>query len=142
MSVFWIPVISIAGGIAMIIVMSLAATRTRQHQAELKANVQMKLIERFGSADDFLKFVRTDEGKQFLGDAPKIAKRGMVGGVRVGIIMTSIGLAFVGLAFINDRDWFVPAFILLGLGLGFFISALVSMRMAKKLEDQGEDLTV
>ena len=86
MSVFWIPVISIIGGIAMIIIISLAGAQTRQRRAELRAQVQMKLIDRFGSADEFVQFVKSNEGKEFLGDAPQVARSSGVRGIRTGII--------------------------------------------------------
>ena len=134
MSVFWIPVISIIGGIAMIIIISLAGAQTRQRRAELRAQVQMKLIDRFGSADEFVQFVKSNEGKEFLGDAPQVARSSGVRGIRTGIILGFIGASFAVLGGIADHDWFVPAFILLGLGLGFFVSAMVSMKLARDME--------
>lgn len=134
MSVFWIPVIAITGGIAMVIVVTLAGMQTRQRQAELRADVQMKLIDRFGTADEFVQFIKSQEGKQFLGDAPQKARSAGVSGIRGGIILAFVGASFAVLGGINDRDWFVPAFILLGLGLGFFVSAIFSMKVARDLE--------
>lgn len=135
MNVMWIPVISIAGGIAMIIILALAGARTRQHNAELRAQVQMKLIDRFGSANEFIDFIQSPEGKQFLGDAPRVARTKFLGGLRVGIVLGTIGVAFLLLAFIEDRDWYIPAFIMLGIGGGFFLASFFSMKIAHQMEN-------
>ena len=135
MSVFWIPVISVIGGIALVMVLVVAGAATRQKQAQLKAEVQMKLIERFGTANEFVTFVQSPEGKQFLGNGASVARRGGVTGIRSGIILGFIGLAFTLCAFIeHDRGWFIPGFILLGLGAGFFVSAMFSMKLARDME--------
>lgn len=135
MSVFWIPVISVIGGIGLVIVLVVMGAATRQKQAQLKADVQMKLIERFGTASEFVNFVQSPEGKQFLGDGSTAARRGVASGVRSGIILGFIGLAFTFVAFVeHDRGWFIPGFILLGLGAGFFLSAMISMKLARDME--------
>jgi hypothetical protein len=132
MSVYWIPVIAIAGTIAMVIVIALAGARTKQRQHQLQADVQMRLIDRFGNADEFVRFIKSDEGKSFLGDVPKAARRAVLGGLRSGTILSFLGLAFFLCAWVeHDRDWFIPAFILLGLGIGFLVSALLSAKIAK-----------
>lgn len=135
MTVLWIPVIAIIGGIGMIIVIVWMGAQTRQRQAQHRADVQMKLIDRFASASEFVDFVKSEDGRVFLGDAPKVARRGYIGGVSWGIILAFLGFAFVGGAIAeHDSDFLIPAFILIGLGVGFFAAALVSMRIAREME--------
>lgn len=131
----WIPIVAIVGGIGMVIAIVAAGAMTKARKAQLRADVQMKLIDRFGSASEFIQFVQSEEGRRFLGDAPRVARASYIGGIRTGIILGCLGLAFVIIGVVDhDADWFVPAFILLGIGGGFFVSSMVSMKLARQLE--------
>ena len=135
MSIYWIPVLAIGGGIAMIIVMVSMGARVKERRAQLRADVQMKLIDRFGSASEFVQFVKSPEGKEFLGDAPRMARANYIGGIRNGIILGCIGLGFLFIAILqHDDGWYIPSFILLGLGIGFFVSSFLSMKLARQME--------
>jgi hypothetical protein len=135
MNIYWIPMVAIIGGISMVVLIVQAGAATRQRQAQLRADVQMKLIDRFGSANEFVSFVKSEEGREFLGDAPRVAKRGFIGGIRWGIVMACLGVAFLFCAWVDhDADFFIPAFILIGLGGGYFASAIISMRLAREME--------
>ena len=139
MSGIWVAVVGVVGGVAMIIVTILAAAITRQRQARLKADVQLKLIDRFGTADEFVKFINSEEGRDFLGSPRSIAMRGMIGGVRWGIVMACLGIAFFFCAVIeHDRDFYIPAFILVSLGVGFFLSSMVSAKLARQIESNDQ----
>jgi len=109
-------------------------SRARERSARYRADVQMKMIERFGSAAEFTQFLESPAGKQFLNDQPRrSARERAMGGIRTGIILTFIGLGFcVGYWAERDPGFFIPAFILIGLGLGFLISAVISWKMAAK----------
>lgn len=136
---YWIAIVAIVGFISMVIAIIYAAAQTKQKQAQLRADVQMKLIERFGTADDFVRFVKSDEGREFLGNGSTVARKGLLMGLRSGIILAFLGVAFLLSAFVErEGDFYVPAFILLALGAGFFISAVVSMRLAKEMEKHDE----
>jgi hypothetical protein len=137
MNVFWIPVISIAASACVIIAVVAMGAQTKQRIGQHKTEVQLKLIERFGTSADFVAFIQSDEGRRFLGDAPRAVRERAVGGLRSGIIMAFVGagFAFIGLTQ-RDVDWLIPAFMLMGLGLGFFVSALISMRLSRKIEKE------
>jgi hypothetical protein len=135
MNIYWIPMVAIVGGISMVVLIVQAGAATRQRQAQLRAEVQMKLIDRFGTANEFVSFVKSEEGREFLGDAPRVARRGFIGGIRWGIVMAFLGVAFLFCAWVDhDTDFFIPAFILIGLGGGYFASAIISMRLAREME--------
>jgi hypothetical protein len=137
MSGTWIALAAIVGGFSMIIAIASIAARTKQQLVQNRTNVQMKLIERFGTANEFVQFIKSEEGRHFLGDPPGAVRERAAGGVRSGIVMGFLGagFAFIGLSQ-HDPDWLIPAFMLMGLGLGFFISAMVSMRLSRNLEKQ------
>ena len=134
MSVFLIPIIAMLGSFCMVIAIVSLISGTRRRRAQLRADVQMKLIDKFGSANDFVKFVESPEGRQFLQDAPRqYARYSVIGGVRAGIIISFLGLAFLLMGFTErDSGFFIPAFILIALGAGFFVSSSVATKMLKQ----------
>lgn len=135
MSVFWIPLIAIIGGFTMVVVITTVAAQTKQRRAQLRAEVQMKLIDRFGTANEFIQFIQSEEGRRFLGDAPRLARANYIGGIRTGIVLACIGFGFAVIGLVDhDTGWFIPAFILLGIGGGFFASSMVSMKIARQME--------
>jgi hypothetical protein len=131
--VMMIPIVSIIGSFTMIVAIVWFITRARQRTAQYRAEVQMKMIERFGSASEFTQFLDSPAGKQFLNEPRKTARDRALGGIRTGIILLFIGIGFA-FAYFSERDpgWFIPAFIMIGLGVGFLISSAVSWKMAKE----------
>ena len=129
----WIPIISIIGTSATVVFIVWLVTRARQKRAEFKAEVQMKLIDKFGSSAEFVKFLESPAGQQFL-DQPRRASRDRtLGGLTAALVCTFIGLAFLGCGFVfRDNGFFVPAFILTGIGLAFFISTAISWKLTKQ----------
>lgn len=132
--VMMIPLVSVVGSFIMIVAVVWLVSRSKQRAAQYRAEVQMKMIERFSSATEFTQFLESPAGKQFLNDSPRrTARERAIGGIRTGIILLFIGLGFcVGYWAEGDPGFFIPAFILIGLGLGFLISAAVSWKLAAK----------
>jgi len=131
--VMMIPIVSVIGSFIMIIAVVWLVSRGKARSAQLRAEVQMKMIERFGTAAEFTQFLESPAGKQFLNEPRRSARERALGGIRTGIILTFIGIGFV-FAYFSERDpgWFIPAFIMIGLGIGFLVSAAVSWKMAKQ----------
>src|SRR5579884_195530 len=131
--VMLIPVVSVVGSFIMVVAIVWLVARARERSARYRADVQMKMIERFGSASEFTQFLESPAGKSFLNEPKKSARERAIGGIRTGIILTFIGLGFcVGYWAEGDPGFFIPAFILVGLGVGFLISAAISWKMAGK----------
>jgi hypothetical protein len=131
--VMLIPIISVAGSFIMVVAIVWLIARARERSARYRADVQMKMIERFGSSTEFTQFLESPAGKQFLNEPRKSARERAIGGIRTGIILIFIGLGFCGGYWAEgDTGFFIPAFILIGLGIGFLISATVSLKMAAK----------
>jgi len=134
--VFWIPIVSIIGSFAMVISIVWFVSRARQRTAQYRAEVQLKMIERFGTAAEFTQFLESPAGKQFLQEAPRrTANDRGVRGISTGIILLFIGLGFAaGYWAEGDPGFLVPAFILIGLGVGFLVSSAVSLKLAKNID--------
>jgi len=132
-NVFWIPVVSIVGSFAMVVTIVWLATRARQRRAELRADVQMKLIDKFGNASEFVQFLSSPQGQQFLEQPRRNSRERALGSLTGGLICTFIGLAFTGCGFVfHDPGFFVPGFILLGIGIALFIATAISWKMIKQ----------
>lgn len=130
----WIPIIAIAGSFSMVVAIVWMGTRAKQRRAELRNEVQMKLIEKFGSSAEFVKFLESPSGQQFLEQPKRQTRERALGGLTGALICTFIGLAFFGCAFIyGDPGFYVPAFILTGIGIALFISSAISWRMMKQM---------
>jgi hypothetical protein len=115
------------------IVLVWLVVRTTQRKAQLRAEVQMKLIDKFGTSAEFVHFLESAAGREFLQQQRTAPRDRVLGGIRAGVILTFLGLAFTSMMFVFHDDGFsVPAFILLALGLGFFVSSALSVKLAKR----------
>ena len=132
-NVFWIPVVAIVGSFAMIVLVVWFGTRSKQRRAELRADVQMKLIDKFGNADEFVKFLESEKGQQFLEQPRRQSREKVAGSVTGALVCTFVGLAFIGCAAVfHDPGFLVPGFIVTGVGLALFIGIAISWRMIKQ----------
>jgi hypothetical protein len=136
MDISSMPVIISLAFFAMVgfIVWTTSANRTRQRA--LHAEVQQHLIDKFTNAPEFVEFLSSDIGKEFLAGVDKmpslLARDRIVGGFSRGIITSLVGLGFLAIWLLdNNRGFLYPGFIVLGLGLGFFLSTLASLKLSK-----------
>jgi hypothetical protein len=129
---------------AMVAFIVWAGTNSKNRRAAVQAEVQTRLIDKFSNAPEFVDFLNSDTGKQFLTGVDKMpqlmARDRIVGGVSRGVIMMLLGLAFVAIWIADSNIGFMyPGFILVGLGVGFFISTLISLKMSQKFGLIGDD---
>lgn len=132
------------GSFAMIATIVWLGVHARNRKATLQAEVQTRLIDKFSNAPEFVDFLNSDTGKQFLTGIDKMpqlmARDRIVGGVSRGLILILLGAAFLAIWIADSNVGFMyPGFILLGLGLGFFISTLVSLKLSQKFGLIGND---
>ena len=139
-----IPVIAILGSFTMTIVIVISVTRARQRKHELQAQVQTKLIERFGSTPELIDFLQSPAGKEFVNgvqSAPVLHTRERaVAGISRSIIMAMLGLGFAGIWVVGGiRGFLIPAFIFLALGVGFLLAGLASMKLSGLIAPPSDD---
>ena len=91
------------GSFAMIATIVWLGVHAKNRKATLQAEVQTRLIDKFSNAPEFVDFLNSDTGKQFLtgiDKMPKLMARDMiVGGVSRGLILTLLGAAFIASLF-------------------------------------------
>src|SRR5260370_23663169 len=105
-----------------------------QCREEMRSEGQMKLIEKFGSSAEFVKFLESPAGQQFLEQPRRMSRDRALGGITGALICTFIGLGFFGCAIVfGDPGFYIPAFILTGIGIALFISVAISWKLAKQV---------
>ena len=128
-----ISVIGTIGSFVTFIAVVWLIVRTTQRRAQLRADVQMKLIDKFGTSAEFVQFLESPAGREFLKQQRTVPRDRVMGGIRAGVILTFLGLAFLTMMFIFHDDGFsVPALLFLALGIGFFVSSALSVKLAKR----------
>jgi len=135
----WIPIIGMLTSTAMVVLIVYFIARSRQRRAELQAEVQTKLIDRFGSAPELIEFLQSPAGRQFVtgvqGVPGVLARERIMSGFTRSIVLSMLGAAFLALTFFYEKDFAVPAAILFSLGIGYFIATFVSWRLAAGMGD-------
>ena len=130
---------SAVSSVAIIVVFGIVAIamfRTKQHRAELQAQVQSKLIDRFQSAPELIDFLKSPTGQEFVSGVrvqqAAVVSRRMLGSIRAAVFLAVLGIGFLVLwPLSNERGFLYPGVILLALGGGFFASAVVSLKLSR-----------
>lgn len=138
-----VPIVCSLGLFTMLAVIFVSSANARKQQTRMQTDVQSKMIDKFGTAPEFIAFLSSPAGHEFMGKfeaQPRLnARNRILRGVRTATILGFLGLAFTILAIFNDRDFVVPGLILLGLGGGYVVSSILMLRMSKAwglLDDQ------
>lgn len=119
------------------VIWTIFSTIRRSKTAELQAELQTKLLEKFGSGQELLAYVQSDAGKRFL-ESLTMEQRSPYGRI-LGAAQVSVILILVSLAFLflrsrvtgADQGFLVFGTISLSLGVGFGLSAALSYYMSK-----------
>ena len=133
----WIPVIGMLTSTAMVVLIVYFVAKSRQRRAELQAEVQTRLIDRFGSAPELIEFLQSPAGQQFVNgvqSAPALmARERIMSGFTRAIVLSMLGAAFLVLTFFYNDDFAVPAAILFSLGIGYLLATLVSYKLSANM---------
>jgi hypothetical protein len=136
--VYLIPLICGPVSMVMVTVIVIAVVKGKERRTQLQADVQTKLIDKFGSAPELLAFLKTEEGRQFLGEIESGPKRSardrIIRGIGKSLTTSMVGLGFLIIGFLpstSNEFCMVVGFLLLFLGLGLFLSALLSLKLSR-----------
>jgi hypothetical protein len=132
-----IPIFGIIFSSVMVVLIVFFVSRGRQRRMEIQAQVQSRLIDRFGSAPELIEFLQSPAGRAFVTgvqSAPAVmASERILSGFTRSIVLSMLGIAFLGLTFWYEHDFAVPAAILLSLGIGYLIATMVVLRLSKNM---------
>ena len=133
----FIPIIGILSSTAMVVLIVYFVSRSRQRKAEVQAEVQSRLIDRFGSAPELITFLQSPAGRDFVSgvqSAPaQYARERIMSGFTRAIVLSMLGVAFLALTFFYDDDFAVPAAIVSSLGVGYLLATVVSYRLSTRM---------
>ena len=121
------------GGCAMIVLIVWLGLRSSQAKTKARTEVQTKLLEKFDSGRELAEFLGSEGSKRLLeelGSERASPQERILKSVKAGIVLTALGLGFLGLM-VQDQEMIVPAMIILALGVGFLVAAAVSHRLYK-----------
>lgn len=135
----------VMGGVGSMIVIAWVIVgyfkyRRNKQIAELQAQMQNRLMEKFGSSQEMMQYLESEAGQRFLESAT--LERGnpfsrILSSIQAGTILTLAGLAV--LAFrsqVTDPEealgFVFLGLIALALGLGFLLSSAASFVLSKK----------
>lgn len=113
------------------------STIRRYKTAKLHAELQAKLLEKFGSGRELLDYVQSDAGKRFLETVTveqKTPYGRILGAAQVSIILILLSFAFLflrGRVAGAEEGFLVFGSITLSLGVGFGLAAAVSYYLSK-----------
>lgn len=115
--------------------------------SKIQADVHTKLLDRFGSTEELLAYIKTPAGKRFLEAAPisvdatparmnaPISR--ILWSLQAGLVLAMLG---IGLNFVSDHvekdvssPLFAMAMVSLSIGVGFVLSAIVSFFVTRAL---------
>ncbi len=131
------------GAVAMVAVIGwivrTALTSRRQTKiATLHAELQTSILDRFGSAEEMLRYLESDSGTKFL-ETTLIERKSPYGrilaSVQAGVVLAMAGGAFTalrGYAGKEDEAMMFLGVLLLFLGFAFLISAAATYWLSKK----------
>jgi len=135
------PVIGAIGMLVVLcwIVKVISNNRKTARMANLQADLQSKLLDKFGSTPELLSYLESDAGKNFAELVPAEVGTNpydkILSSVRMGIVLLMGGLACMFLR--NQINEGFEGFTILGalgiaLGAGFLLSAAVAYLLSKK----------
>ena len=121
------------------IIHTISDNRRRKETARLQSEMQLKLIDRFGSPEELLRYLGSDAGRKFVESASLERTnpfRQILGSVQAGILLVAvaIGLFLVQgiLGAHGDPALQVLGVVVLMLGLGFLASAAASYLLSRR----------
>lgn len=134
-SVFLIPIFAIVFTFGFAAFAVFVGAKTKQKRWEALASVQNRMLDKFGSAQEFTEFLKTPEGRSYMLVAADKSEGGqpdkIIGAVKWAAVLSMLGIGFLVLAASVDDGFVVPGVLTLSLGLGFLASSLISIRLAR-----------
>lgn len=132
--VILMPIFFTLIGFALWIIFS---TIRRYKTTKLQAELQAKLLEKFGSGAELLAYVQSDAGKRFMESLTveqKTPYGRILGAAQVSVILVLLGMAFLflrGRVSGAEEGFLVFGTVTLSLGIGFGLAAALSYYLSK-----------
>lgn len=136
------PVLGVTAifGFAAWILRTLITTYREGKVARMQADLQQRLLEKFGSSQELLAFLQTEGGGRFVeplrtGEEPRSPYSRILGAVQMGVILLcgGAGLMFLDgrLPFDDERVFLFLGTVATALGVGFLLSGVVAWWLSR-----------
>jgi hypothetical protein len=104
-----------------------------QDRARRRAELQARVLERFGTAQELVAFLEGEPGRRFQESLSgrRLTPLGRIlRGVQAGVVLIALGLGLaIAFGLLRDPDLLVAALAAVALGVGFLVAAGVSHRL-------------
>jgi len=140
-----VPLFAIFFGCFLVISAIWLGVRALTRRVELMTEIQNKVLDKFGTSTEFVDFVKTPEGRQWMSNSTESKTRQadrILSSLRWGLITASFGGAFLLLAIFEESDLIYPALLIGSIGVGFLLHSFLAAKLARKWglmpRDEGE----
>ena len=130
-----IPLLGMSLTTVAVVVIVALVTRARQRRVEIQAELQGKLIDKFGSTTELVEFLQSPAGKSFVTGVQTtnkvIVRDRVLAGYSRAIILSFLGAAFCAMWIITGEvglAW--PGVLILSLGLGYLVATMTTARLS------------
>lgn len=140
--VMWFLIVGCITLFGMISFAVYTISRANARIAQLRTEFSTRMLEKFGSASEFIEFVRSPEGRKILEGAsmekPVDAAK-LLTSVRRGILLVVLGVTFlltIPMFGAGVEPTGYIGMVLLALGVGYLVSAVVSRKLMHTWRDE------
>jgi hypothetical protein len=142
--VIFIPILGILAPMFLVGWIVWIGGKSQARRLDALTSAQARIMEKFGSAREFIEFLQTPGGMRYL-DAFTMPKKApserILKSVTAGIVLTSLGLGLLAIGGFYRFEEAPPVIIgtlVLSLGVGFLVSAWLSTRLSRAWGLMGE----
>jgi hypothetical protein len=104
-------------------------------RARRRAELQSRVLERFGSAREFVDFLGTEDGQRFqewLSGRRATPQARILRAVQAGLVLVALGLGFLLASWkLSEDEPFIVGMVAGGLGVGCLVAAWASYRLSR-----------
>lgn len=143
--VLFVPIIGILAPLTLVGWLVWLGGKSQARRLDALTRAQERIMEKFGSAREFIDFLQTPGGMRYL-DAFTMPKRApserILKSVTTGIVLSFLGLGLLaigGYYGFREEPPVIIGTIVLSLGIGFLVSAYLSTRLSRAWGLMGEE---
>ena len=117
-------------------------SRSRKERQQNEIEMRARMLDKFGTSDEFVGFLQTEAGKKFLdtgiSKAEKSSKNRVASSLSWGTILFLIGLAFYLFGWVEgNNDLVMPGSLFVAIGIGLALSAYFYHRLSPDSSGNG-----
>jgi hypothetical protein len=122
------------GFFALVILLVWLGLRSRKARLEAKSDFGQRLLDKFGSGQEFTSFLDSEGSQRFLKEFwldTVEPKQKVLRAITIGIVLTILGIGLACLM-VWEEDFVYPAIIVASLGVGFLVAGAVTLHLSRR----------